>query len=87
MAMTTPSIRISPIILDTSADWDEWLSTIQACARARQILYLIDLTKAEQPVHLPKPTIPSYNEAVSQSPEGNPAQAKSIVYERDLYED
>ena len=64
MAMTTPSIRIAPVVLDSSAGWDEWLAAFQAFARARRILYLIDLTQDEEPAHKAEPTEPSYDDAV-----------------------
>ena len=79
MASTIPSIRLSPNILESPADWDEWLAAVQACSRAREILHLIDLTKDEQPTRLLKPTTPTLNGASPSS------IASMTVQEMDMY--
>lgn len=58
LAMLTLSIPTCPVILDTTADWDEWVSLMEGFAQARQIRHLVDLTQTEQPPHLTRPMAP-----------------------------
>ena len=81
MSTSAATVKVTSIILDTQADWDEWLSSIYAYAQARDIFHLIDLKKTVQPTHQPRPDMP-----VIKNEHGNVVEIENLLPDqREIY--